>query len=418
MAEFFYFTKFILLQGLGVLISLVVAAVLLFMILRKLHSLKKTLVLFGLFFGVFLGAFLFLYAPRTFPNLLEYPFGLTTYGPGANPSLPLANTFDFFKKLKHIERSENISRDPNDVPPPITRTTSEHVKVDLVVKDVIAEIAPGVFVDYWTFNGTVPGPMIRVREGDTMDLTITNDLTSVAPHNIDFHAVTGPGGGATVTNVAQGETKKASFKMLNPGLYIYHCAHPNVANHMAHGMYGLILVEPKEGLPKVDKEFYVVQGEFYPTGKMGTRGLQVMDAQKLIDGHPEYIVFNGRVKGTVGNMKADVGDTMRMYVGNGGVNLVSSFHLIGEIFDKVYPEAAMGIGSAIFKNVQTTIVPAGGAAIVEAKFEVPGNYVLVDHALARLDRGAWGTITVEGEENREVYDGVLPSAMDSAKMGH
>lgn len=359
-----------------------------------------------------------LYAPRAFPNLLEYPFGLVTYGPGSNASLPLANTFDFFRKLKNIERSSDIARDPNEVPPPITRDYPAHVKVDLVVKDVIAEIAPGAYVDYWTFNGKVPGPMIRVREGDTMDLSITNDLTSVAMHNIDFHAVTGPGGGATVTNVAQGETKKASFKMLNPGLYIYHCAHPNVANHMAHGMYGLILVEPKEGLPKVDKEFYVVQGEFYPTGALGTQGLQVMDAQKLIDGKPEYIVFNGRVKGTVGNMNAQVGDTMRMYVGNGGVNLVSSFHLIGEIFDKVYPEAAMGIGSAILKNVQTTLVPAGGATIVEAKFEVPGNYVLVDHALARLDRGAWGTITVSGEPNKEIYDGVFPSAVEAMKMGH
>ncbi|MBI5401161.1 MAG: nitrite reductase, copper-containing [Candidatus Yonathbacteria bacterium] len=359
-----------------------------------------------------------MFAPRAFPNQLEYPFGMTTYGPGANPSLPLNNIKDFFEKLDHIDRAPDIARDPNEVPPPITRTTSEHVKVDLVTKDVVSEIAPGVFVDYWTFNGKVPGPMIRVREGDTMDLTITNNLTSVAGHNIDFHAVTGPGGGATVTNVAQGETKTASFKMLNPGLYIYHCAHPNVGNHMSHGMYGLILVEPKEGLPKVDKEFYVVQGEFYPSGTLGTQGLQIMDAQKLLDGHPEYIVFNGRVKGTVGNMKANVGDTARIYVGNGGVNLVSSFHVIGEIFNTVFPEGAMGKDSAIFKNVQTTMVPAGGAAIVEMKFEVPGKYILVDHALARLDRGAWGTIEVAGAPNKEIYDGVMPTPVKTAQMGH
>lgn len=414
MLEIFNFTKFIILQWVGIFIVIGAVGVFLYHILHKIHDLKDA----RLFFVVFFGIFLFVFAPRTFPSQLEYPFGIKTYGPGANPSLPLNNIGEFFSKLKNIEKASDIARNPNDVPPPITRTTSEHVKLDLVTKDIISEIAPGVFVDYWTFNGTVPGPMVRVREGDTLDLTITNNLTSVAAHNIDFHAVTGPGGGATVTNVAQGETKKASFKMLNPGLYIYHCAHANVANHMSHGMYGLILVEPKEGLPKVDKEFYVVQGEFYPSGVLGTKGLQIMDAHKLLDGHPEYIVFNGRVGGTVGNMKANVGETARIYVGNGGVNLVSSFHVIGEIFNTVYPEGAMGTGSALFRNVQTTMVPAGGATAVEMKFEVPGKYILVDHALARLDRGAWGTIEVAGEPNKEVYDGVIPTPAMATQMGH
>ncbi len=414
MIEIFYFTKFIIFQTFGFLIAIVAGGIFIFLVLRKIHSLKTAVLLSLVFFGMIV----FVFVPRAFPTALEYPFGMTTYGPGSNASLPLGNIMDFFKKLKTIERATDIARDPNDVPPPITRTEPARVKLDLVTKDIISEIAPGVFIDYWTFNGTVPGPMVRVREGDTIDLTITNDLTSVAPHNIDFHAVTGPGGGAVVTDIAPGETKKASFKMLNQGLYIYHCAHANVGNHMAHGMYGLILVEPKEGLPKVDKEYYVVQGEFYPSGSLGTKGLQVMDAKKLIDGHPEYVVFNGRVKGTVGNMSAKVGDTVRMYVGNGGVNLISSFHVIGEIFDRVYPEAAMGKGSAIFKNVQTTIVPAGGAAIVEMKFDVPGNYILVDHALARLDRGAWGIIAVTGPENKEIYNGVLPTPADTAKMGH
>lgn len=414
MLEIFYFTKFVIFQTFGFFIALGAGGLFIFLVLRKIHSLKTAILLSVVFFGIVV----FVFSPRAFPNQLEYPFDIITYGPGTSPSLPLANITDFFKKFKTIERAPDIARDPNDVPPPITRTESAHVKLDLVTKDVISEIAPGVFVDYWTFNGTVPGPMIRVREGDTIDLTITNSLTSVAAHNIDFHAVTGPGGGAVVTSVAPGETKKASFKMLNPGLYIYHCAHANVGNHMAHGMYGLILVEPKEGLPKVDKEFYVVQGEFYPSGSMGTKGLQIMDAQKLLDGRPEYIVFNGRVKGTVGKMKVNVGDTVRIYVGNGGVNLISSFHVIGEIFDKVFPEAAMGKDSAIFKNVQTTIVPVGGATIVEMKFDVPGNYTLVDHALARLDRGAWGVIEVSGPQNKEVYDGVLPPPAMTAQMGH
>ncbi|MFZ2303549.1 MAG: copper-containing nitrite reductase [Minisyncoccia bacterium] len=414
MLEIFYFTKFIIFQAFGFFIALAAGGIFIFIVLRKLHSLRTALILTVVFFGMVV----FVFAPRAFPNQLEYPFGLKTYGPGINPSLPLSNTFEFLRKFKDMERVKDIAINPNEIPPQITRTVPAVVKVDLVAKDAISEVAPGVFVDYWTYNGTVPGPIIRAREGDTIELTIKNNISSVVPHNIDFHAVTGPGGGAAVTNVAPGETKTASFKVLNPGLYIYHCAFPNVANHMAHGLYGLILVEPKEGLPKVDKEFYVVQGELYPTGKMGTKGLQIMDAQKLLDGRPEYIVFNGRVKGTVGNMSAKVGETVRIFVGNGGVNLISSFHVIGEIFDTVYPEGAMGIGSAIFKNVQTTIIPAGGAAIVEMKFDVPGKYILVDHALARLDRGAWGTIEVSGEPNKEIYDGVFSTPADLERMGH
>lgn len=303
-----------------------------------------------------------------------------------------------------MEKVADIARDPNDIPPPITRAQSEKIKINITSKEVISEMAPGVAMPYWTFDGKVPGPFLRVREGDTVELTLKNDPSSINPHNIDLHAVTGPGGGAVVTNVMPGESKTLLFKALNPGLYIYHCAHPNVAAHMAHGMYGLILVEPKEGLPKVDKEFYVVQGEFYTASDMGDKGLQVFDAKKMLDGHPEYIVFNGRTKGTVGNMKAKVGDKVRIYFGNGGVNLVSSFHLIGEIFDKVYPEGA--IGSEPHKNVQSTIVPAGGATITEFGLEVPGNYILVDHALSRLDRGAWGIIKVEGAENKEIFDGI------------
>ena len=165
------------------------------------------------------------------------------------------------------------------------------------------------------------------------------------------------------------------FKALNPGLYVYHCAQANVANHMSHGMYGLILVEPKGGLPSVDRELYVMQGEIYTASPRGTKGLQVIDAAKMLAGNPEFIVFNGRV-GSISKEKIIFGqdEKVRMYVGNGGVNLISSFHLIGEIFDTVYPEASMG--GALFKNVQTTLVPAGGAAIVE----------LSEHH-HRLDRG-------------------------------
>ena len=175
---------------------------------------------------------------------------------------------------------------------------------------------------------------------------------------------------------------------------------------MTHGMYGLILVEPKEGMPRVDKEFYVTQGEYYTTGDLGKKGLQIFDARAMLDGKAQYVVFNGRVGALTKNMNGEVGQKVRMYVGNGGVNLISSFHVIGEIFDTVYPEAAL---RDPIRDVQTTIVPAGGATVVEFGLNYPGNYVLVDHALARLDRGAWGVLHVEGPADKTIFDGEIQS---------
>ncbi len=398
--EFWSLIQYLIVQGFGLVLAGATAMAFLYIVLRKNYTLRQTLV-FG---TIFIAAMLFFWFPVGVPRGLEYPFGLKTYGPAAGPTLPLRNVFTFFSHLDEFERVSDISRSPLDVPPPIERTKPEHVKVHIVTKEVIAEVAPGVVVNYWTFDGTVPGPFLRVREGDTVELTLENDASSLHMHSIDLHAVTGPGGGATVTDVKPGESKTFTFKALNPGLYVYHCAHPNVANHMAHGMYGLILVEPAEGLPAVDRELYVMQGELYTASARGTRGLQVIDAGKMLEGVPEYIVFNGRV-GAVSKdtIKIAQGERVRMYVGNGGVNLVSSFHLIGEIFDTVYPEAQMG--GTNFKNVQTTLVPAGGATIVEFTADVPGTYVLVDHALARLDKGAWGTLSIEGQARPEIFDG-------------
>jgi nitrite reductase (NO-forming) len=279
------------------------------------------------------------------------------------------------------------------------------IEFTLTTKEVIAEMAPGVTFNYWTFDGTVPGPMLRVREGDTVRLTLKNDATSLHHHNIDLHAATGPGGGAAATNVAPGESKTITFKALNPGIYIYHCAHPNVPNHMAHGMYGLILVEPKEGLPPVDHEFYVVQGEFYSAGSIGRKGLQLFDAEAMMDGKAQYVVFNGKTGALVDTMKAQVGETVRLYVGNGGVNYISSFHVIGEIFDAVYREG--DVVSMPAKSLQSTLIPAGAAAIVDFKVDYPGKYVLVDHALARLDRGAWGLLEVLGIPDKSIFDGAI-----------
>lgn len=409
MAQFFYLVKYVLLQGFGLFIAILAGAIFTYLILRKLHTRKTAILLFLVFFGIFL----FLYAPRAFPNQLQYPFSLKTYGPGIPPTLPLANVIDFFAHLNKFENIPDIARNPNDLPPPITRNTNEVVEIHMTTKEVLSEMAPGVVMNYWTFDGQIPGPFLRVLEGDTVKLTLTNDPTSLHMHNIDLHAVTGPGGGAAVTDVMPGESKTLTFKALNPGLFVYHCAHTNVGNHMAHGMYGLILVQPKDAklLPKADKEFYVMQGEFYPQGPAGTRGLQIMDAQKFLDGKPEYIVFNGKIGGALNKMTAETGQTVRIYVGNGGVNLISSFHVIGEIFDRVFTEG--GIGAEPNKNVQTTLVPAGGASIVDFALQIPGTYMLVDHALARMDRGAYGNLKVTGPENTEIYDGIK-----SASSGH
>ena len=259
----------------------------------------------------------------------------------------------------------------------------------------------GVEYHYWTFNGDVPGRMIRVREGDTVEVEFSNNPSSTVPHNVDFHAATGPGGGAEASFTAPGRTSTFSFKALQPGLYIYHCAVAPVGMHIANGMYGLILVEPKEGLPKVDKEFYIVQGDFYTKGKKGAQGLQPFDMDKAIAEQPEYVVFNGHVGAIAGDnaLKAKAGETVRMYVGNGGPNLVSSFHVIGEIFDKVYVEG----GKLINENVQSTLIPAGGAAIIEFKADIPGSYTVVDHSLFRaFNKGALGQLKVEGAENPEI----------------
>ena len=288
-----------------------------------------------------------------------------------------------------------------EVPPAIDRDYPAKVRVKMETVEKTMKMDDGVEYRYWTFDGDVPGRMIRVREGDTVEVEFSNNPSSTVPHNVDFHAATGQGGGAAASFTAPGRTSTFSFKALQPGLYIYHCAVAPVGMHIANGMYGLILVEPKEGLPKVDKEFYIVQGDFYTKGKKGAQGLQPFDMDKAIAEQPEYVVFNGHVGAIAGDnaLKAKAGETVRMYVGNGGPNLVSSFHVIGEIFDKVY----VGGGKLINENVQSTIVPAGGSAIVEFKVDIPGSYTLVDHSIFRaFNKGALGQLKVEGAENPEI----------------
>ncbi len=293
---------------------------------------------------------------------------------------------------------------PPMVPPPITRKHNTKLIVSLEVIEKKAPITDGVDYTFWTFGGTVPGSFIRVKEGDLIEFHLKNHPSSKMPHNIDLHAVTGPGGGAAASFTLPGHESVFSFKAINRGLYVYHCATAPVGMHIANGMYGLILVEPKEGMPKVDREYYVMQGDFYTKGKYGKQGYQPFDMEKAIDEKPTYVVFNGSTNALTGEnaLPAKVGETVRLYVGNGGPNLVSSFHVIGEIFDNVHVEG----GDLINKNIQTTLVPAGGSVIVDFKVEVPGNLVIVDHSIFRtFNKGALGLIKVEGDDDKIIYSG-------------
>jgi nitrite reductase (NO-forming) len=303
----------------------------------------------------------------------------------------------------------DVVRDPIDLPAPIGVREPTTVVINLEAVEVEGQLANGTTYTYWTFNGKVPGPFFRVRVGDTLEVHMKNTSNSVMNHSVDFHAVTGPGGGAVMTQTKPGEESMFTAKALNPGLFVYHCATPMVADHISNGMYGLILVEPEGGLPPVDREFYVMQGELYTAGLFGEQGHQASDTTKLLNEDPEYFVFNGAVGSITEQkpLKAKVGETVRIFFGVGGPNFTSSFHVIGEIFDRVYDQASL-TGTPL-TDVQTTLVPPGGATVVEFSLQVPGRYILVDHALSRLQRGLAGYLIVEGPPAPEIFNGT-PSA--------
>lgn len=289
---------------------------------------------------------------------------------------------------------------PN-VPAPITRTEPAHVIVNLATEEKVGELSEGVQYEFWTYNGKVPGPFIRPRQGDTFEVRLDNSKGKLT-HTVDFHAVTGPGGGANALMVDPGKKAVAVFKAVNPGFFVYHCAAPPIPAHISNGLYGVVLVEPAGGMPKVDREYFVMQSEFYTEGEVGDEGLQTFSSEKGSAETPEYIVFNGHTQSLTGDgaLKANVGERVRLYVGNIGPNKISSFHVIGEIFDAVYREGSV---SDPEKDVQTTLIPSGSASIVEFKVDVPGNYILVDHAIFRILRGAAGVLTVAGPEQPGIY---------------
>lgn len=304
------------------------------------------------------------------------------------------------------EKVNRVAADPTDIPSPIQRNTPKTHDITFEVQEVVTEIEPGVTFNFMTYNGQIPGPLVRVRQGDTVNLTFKNPSGSTKPHNVDFHAVYGPGGGAVDTMSAPGQTTQISFKAMYPGAFIYHCAIPNLDYHISSGMFGMILVEPPEGLPAVDREFYVGQHEVY-TSEEANDGHLAFDFDRMRQEDPGYVLFNGKknalTEGNYGPMTAKVGETARVFMVTGGPNLTSSFHPIGNVFTEAWREGA--VESRPERHVQTMPVAPGSCGVFHMDFPVPGPVHLVDHALSRVARkGAKATIQVEGDPRPDVFN--------------
>lgn len=302
------------------------------------------------------------------------------------------------------------------VPPPIHRRTPAVVHVELNSGIHRIGLAKGVLYDAWTFGGSVPGPFIRARVGDTLDVAVTNSDPSGMPHNLDFHAVTGPGGGGAVTMVAPGQRHSAQFALLHPGLFVYHCGAAPVMDHVANGMYGLLLVEPEGGLPPVDREYYVMQSEFYTGPPDPVTMVAPYSHEAGLREDPSYIVFNGGGMSLSGAnaLVAKTNETVRIFFGNAGPNKIASLHIVGAVMDRVYREG--DLVSAPAHDLQTTLVPPGGAAVADVSLPVPGTYTLLDHAIFRTEKGATALLKVTGPLRPDIYAGDQP--YDPAMVMH
>lgn len=319
----------------------------------------------------------------------------------ASPGTSLAGAVNTPSNSSSQSGAADIVRDPTDLPPSVGDRPAGVVRVVLTAREVVGVLDPsrGTTYRYWTFNGKVPGPFIRVRQGDSVEVTLRNEAEDTMVHSVDLHAALGPGGGAAFSQVAPGQAKTFSFEATTPGLFVYHCGTPMVSDHIANGMYGLILVEPPGGLPHVDREYYVMQGEIYTTAPRGKPGLQRFSESNLLEESPQYFVYNGSVDALSSRfpLQADAGETVRIFLGNAGPNATASEHIIGEIFTKVYTLGSLT--SPPLTGIQTASVPPGSAAILEVKAEMPGKFTLMDHAMARMNKGLMAVLDVKGPEN-------------------
>jgi nitrite reductase (NO-forming) len=260
------------------------------------------------------------------------------------------------------------------------------------------EIAPGKKYAAWTFSGRVPGPVLRVRQGDTVDFTLVNEAN--IPHSMDFHAAEiAPS--KYYVNVMPGDSLHYRFVARVPGAFMYHCGTAPVAMHIANGMYGALIVDPATPRPKA-RELVFVQSEFYETAKPAADGTVSLDWQKLLGQAPDHIVFNGRAS-QYATHPIDVrpNELLRLYLVNAGPNRISSFHVVGGIFQRVFED---GSQANPLEGVQTVNVPVGGGSIFELRLRQPGDYPFVTHAFADATKGGVGVLRA-GEPGKRVAVG-------------
>lgn len=283
-------------------------------------------------------------------------------------------------------QADTVSASATNIPPAIDRDHAVSHTIELEAREVEAPLDQGAPLRFMTFNGQVPGPMIRVRQGDTVNLTLHNVSTNTRLHNVDMHAVYATGGGSAATTVAPGEQKTETFQCQYPGAFIYHCAAPGLDEHISRGMFGLILVEPPDGLPPVDREFYVGQHEVYTKESFGTQKPLSFDWQAMAAETPSFVVFNGAVNGYTparfGRLQANVGETVRVFMVNGGPNLTSSLHPIGNVWARAWPQGALA--NEPQRYLQTQGVPPGSCFVGDMELPVAETIKLVDHALSRV----------------------------------
>jgi nitrite reductase (NO-forming) len=324
---------------------------------------------------------------------------------------------------------EHVSWAPA-VPPPVARSDQRVWEVHLESIEGVCPLDPGsgTSTEMWGFRlageaevtcGS-PGPVLRGRVGDVVNITLTNLAGNSHPHNIDFHAVTGQGGGAEGLTVNPGETATIQIRLLYPGAFMYHCAYGDVPVHIAHGMYGMFIVDPEDPLPPVDHEWAVMQSEWY-VGEADASGIALFDPGALRQEHPAFVTFNGRTDALSGDntLRMGVGERARIYFVNEGLNLTSNFHPIGSHWDLVYPEGATHQANRVIRGSQSTLVVAGGSTVVELDALVPSTVILVDHALARtFYKGAVGTIVIEGVEDPEIYRAAEPGPRGEEPPDH
>lgn len=305
--------------------------------------------------------------------------------------------------------SKSIAADPANVPGPIDRDHAKHHEIELIAREIEGKLDSGSTFVFMTWGGQVPGPMLRVRQDDTVDLTVTNPATNQMLHNVDLHAVYGPGGGSEATYVSPGQSKTIHFTCRYPGAFIYHCAVPNMDEHISRGMFGMIVVEPHQGLPVVDREFYLGQHELYTKQPFGTPGQLDFDFKSMNRVQPNYVLFNGAVNGftggRLGRMQAEVGETVRMFMVSGGPNLLSSFHPVGNVWARCWPQGALA--NAPQHYVQTQPVSPGSCFVGDLELPVPGRISFVDHAMTRVEeKGLLAELEVQGADNPGLFSSV------------